>query len=167
MKETNEKDTHLLLYCRIGSKELLPFDEKFFAQIQWLVDDIEYTPSETGLIACIRSKIDMQMLHLQLIEYTKKRKNSEPAILIDLKSGNAKGNLRKIKKKDYEKFKFDPFIGKRTNMEIIKEEEKKEISEETINKILDEISKNGVDSLESKKLEILKAYSLYLRAANG
>lgn len=167
MKEINQKDTHLLLYCRIGSKELLPFDEKFFAQIEWLVNDIEHTPSETGLIACIRSNVDMQTLHLQLIDYTKKRKNSEPAILIDLKSGNAKGNLRKIKKKDYEKFNFDPFIGKRTNMEIIKEEEKKEISEETINNILDEISNNGVDSLDSKKLEILKAYSLYLRAANG
>ena len=52
-------------------------------------------------------------------------------------------------------------------MEIIKKEEKKEVSEEEINKILDEIAKNGVDSLDAKKMEILKAYSLYLRAANG
>ena len=66
------------MYCRVGSKKLLSFDRSFFKRIEWLVDDIEYTPTDTGLIACIKSRVDMELMHLQLMDHSNGSSEADP-----------------------------------------------------------------------------------------
>ena len=169
----NQKEIYLLLYCRVGSKKLLSFDRSFFKRIEWLVDDIEYTPTDTGLVACIKSRVDMDMMHLQLMDHSDGNKRSRPIMLIDLKSGSAKGNLKTLSKKpknreEFEQYKFDAFIGRRGGLNLSPEtdEEFDTIGEDTINDILDEINRHGIEALDKRKLKVLKAYSKHLRSRN-
>ena len=169
----NQEEIFLLLYCRVGSKKLLSFDRSFFKRIEWLVDDIEYTPTDTGLIACIKSRVDMELMHLQLMDHSNGSRRSRPIVLIDLKSGSAKGNLKTLSKKtkkqdEFDEYKFDAFIGRRRGLNLSNEthEDLASIGEDTINDILDEINRHGIDALDKRKLKVLKAYSKHLRSRN-
>ena len=169
----NQKEIYLLLYCRVGSKKLLSFDRSFFKRIEWLVDDIEYTPTDTGLIACIKSRVDMEMMHGQLIDHSNGIKRSRPIVLIDLKSGSAKENLKTLSKKpkkqdEFDEYKFDAFVGRRRGLNLSPETEEEPASfgEDTINDILDEINRHGIEALDKGKLKVLKAYSKHLRSRN-
>jgi len=168
----NPKEIYLLLYCRIGSKRLLSFDRTFFSRIEWLVDDIEYTSSDTGLIACIKSRIDVEMMHGQLMDHGNHSKPTKPVVLIDLKSGDAQGNLKAIKGKridykDTDMFKFDPFIGERKGLEVSHSEIDSEdyfTDEVVMNTILDRISSKGIKAICSSEIITLDRYAAYLKS---
>lgn len=168
----NPKKIYLLLYCRVGTKRLLSFDRLFFSRIDWLVDDIEYTPSDTGLIACIKSRVDMELMHLQLMDHSNSSKRSRPIILIDLKSGAAKGNLKAIKKSPSENneedlFKFDAFIGERKGLKASHSEKDTELSfsdENVVNTILDRISSKGINAVSPSEIKLLDRYAAYLKS---
>lgn len=168
-----QEEIFLLLYCRVGSKKLLSFDRSFFKRIEWLVDDIEYTPTGTGLIACIKSRVDVELMHKHLLEHSNGTKQSRPIVLLDLKSGSAKGNLNALSKKpkkqdEFDEYKFDAFVRRRRaiNPSQNRNEEPGSIGEDIINNILDEINRHGIDALDKRKLNVLKAYSKYLRSRN-
>ena len=168
----NQEEIFLLLYCRVGSKKLLSFDRSFFKRIEWLVDDIEYTPTDTGLIACIKSRVDMELMHLQLMDHGNHSKPTKPVVLIDLKSGDAQGNLKAIKGKridykDTDMFKFDPIIGERKGLEVRHSEIDSEdyfTDEVVVNTILDRISSKGIKAICSSEIITLDQYAAYLKS---
>jgi len=167
---SNPKDTHLLLYCRIGSKKLLGYDRQFFARIDPLVADIDHTPSDTGIVACIRSKVDVGTIHKELLAYGKRCKRKSSVILIDLRSGKAKGNLHTInsKEKDLEELvKFDPLVGSRKNLLNSENSESEVPSEEEVNSILERINANGIKMLEAEEKATLDRYSAYLNKSKS
>lgn len=162
---TNPNDTYLLLYCRIGSKKLLNYDRQFFERIDGLVDDIDHTSSDTGIIACIKSKVDIETMHKELLKHGKRRKRKSSVVLIDLRSGNAKGNLNSINPKEIdheELLKFDPLVGSKKNLLNTKNVESQIPSEEEVNLILDHINSKGINMLTPKDKEKLDRYSAYL-----
>ena len=163
MSKTNK--THLVLYCRIGSKRILPYNRKFFSRIDWLVDEIDHTSSDTGIVACIKSRVDLEMLHAQLLEHGADTPRESSVVLIDLKSGNAKGNLNKINPKELDQdalFKFDPLVGSKKNLLNADKNEIELPNEDKVNEILERINEKGIDQLLPKDKALLDRYSAHL-----
>jgi len=133
------------------------------------VADIDHTPSDTGIVACIRSKVGVGTIHKELLAFGKRCKRKSSVILIDLRSGKAKGNLHTInsKEKDLEELvKFDPLVGSRKNL-LNSESESQVPSEEEVNTILERINAKGIKMLEAEEKETLDRYSAYLNKSKS
>tara|TARA_Y100001978_G_C23565211_1_gene371324 strand:- start:350 stop:679 length:330 start_codon:yes stop_codon:yes gene_type:complete len=105
------------------------------------------------------------MLHTQLLEHGADTPRKSSVVLIDLKSGNAKGNLNKINPKELDQealFKFDPLLGSKKNLLNTDKKEEELPNEDKVNEILERINEKGIDQLHPNEKALLDRYSAHL-----